>query len=164
MLHQIVEVVTLALFTLATVYFHKRLPISEDYGLLVAGGIALVGVALLYAAFWVVRNSRWVRRHTDDLQIFEGDWLEEWSDGDSPRYSIASISYDKKNKTYRLDGNTYDINGKRTARWGGEHLFYDSNERRLVHVWTGERNRNRTHGVTIVNTANSNTWSGDGLS
>src|SRR5437660_4544749 len=124
MRHEFIHAVSGALFALALIALEKLLPFSEPYNILVACAVGAVGFAAFFALFLQFRHSRMLRHHLgDDLQAFEGDWLEEWCDGDKPRYSIATIRFDNKAKTYFLTGNAYDKDAQTVAHWKSHHLF-----------------------------------------
>ena len=149
MWHQLLEALSAVLFAIALIALKKLLPFDETYNILVAGVVGVAGFTALFFLYWQLRQSRWIRKATDDLYSFEGDWLETWSDENKPRYSIATIRFDDKTKQYMLAGNAYDKNGKWLARWNSCHVFYDRQTGRLVHVWDGRRNSNFTFGATL---------------
>jgi hypothetical protein len=133
MRHELIEALSGALFALALIGLERLLPFSEPYNVLAACIVGAIGFALL---FTLVRRFRHLLR-LDDLHHFEGDWLEEWHDGITHRYSIATIGFDKKIKQYILTGNSYNDKGEWMSRWASYCIFYDRNNFRLIYVSDG---------------------------
>ena len=144
MRHEFIETLAGALFALALIALEKTLPLQEPYNILVACLVGAVGFAAFSALYWRFRHSRMLRRLGAQLHVFEGDWLEEWHDGRRPRYSIATIRFDEREKQYILTGNSYDKDGQWMARWTSHNLFYDRLFCRLIYLSDGYQKDGRT--------------------
>lgn len=151
MRHEFIEALCGALFGLALITLEKALPVPYPYNILIAGTAGALGFVGFFVLYWRVRHSRMMRKWTDDLHSFEGDWLEEWCDGDKPRYSIATIRFDSKTKQYRLAGIAYDKDGQIVSDWKSTHIFYDDARDRLIYVSDGHQVEGRNvFGATCI--------------
>jgi hypothetical protein len=137
MRHELVEALSCALFALALLALEKLLPFPEPYNILAAAVVGAIGFVLLFATFWRFRHSKIMRNFADDLHLFVGDWLETWHDGNSIRYSIATVKFEGTTKRYQVIGESYDQGGKWKAQWTSSCLHYDKANCRFVYVSDG---------------------------
>jgi len=150
MRHELIEALSGALFALALIALEKFLPFREPYNILIACGVGAVGFGAFFVMYWQFRHARIIRNLADEMHYFEGDWVEEWHDGATDRYSLATIRFDDKARKYVLIGNSYDEKGDWRARWTSHNMFYDGSLYRLVYISDGEEGGKSVFGATCV--------------
>lgn len=99
---------------------------------------ALIYKLLEYALIEIPLKIHPLRKMFDSRAIFEGTWLQATNKDGVRYYSFEKIIYDKKTKTYAIEGESFDSNGDMHSAWKSNDLKFDLSKSEIMYNYKSE--------------------------